>query len=83
VELKGTVRGGVVELDPDVRLRDGTRVYVVLDDTPGSEDAVEDSDAYRSEMRAWLESARELRARLPATSDSSELLRGVRDGLED
>jgi hypothetical protein len=70
---KGKVRGGVVELEDDVELPEGSRVRVIPE-----ERADEDADDEDFDLGKWLESAHELRATLPKTSDSTEILRQIR-----
>ncbi len=65
---KGVVRGNVIKLEGDVALPDGTRVSVV------PEQAVTVVS-----LKEWLQEARRLRAQLPRTSNSVDILRHVRE----
>ena len=69
---RGIVRDGRIELDDEVTLPEGTRVEVV---TIGGTEQTAPNQA----LLDWLESAAELRRRLPMTSDSTELLREIRE----
>jgi hypothetical protein len=72
--LTGVVRGRRVELEGDVTLPEGTRVRV----TPEEGD---DAGTQRPEMTLaeWLVLARNGRQGRPLTSDSTELLREMRE----
>jgi hypothetical protein len=65
---RGIARGRIIELEGDVALPEGTRVSVVLEQTAAS-----------ITLRAWLKGARQLRAQLPTTSDSVDVLRQLRE----
>jgi hypothetical protein len=72
---RGVVRGRQVVLEDEVTLPEGTRVQVIPEEPvsgvgPGAP----------SSLLAWLQEAREVRAGLPMTSDSTELLRDLREG---
>lgn len=72
---KGTVRGRGIVLDGEVTLPEGTRVQVipetpVMSHTPGGP----------MSLIEWLHKARRGRQKLPETSDSTELLRNLREG---
>lgn len=71
---KGIVRGSVIELEGDVELPEGTRVSVIPEPrgtTWGSPPALT--------LHEWLVAARGLRAQLPLTSDSADILRQLRE----
>jgi hypothetical protein len=74
----GVVRGRRVELDGEVTLPEGTRVRVV----PESGTA-EGAASEAISLGEWLRRAHEGRARRPATSDSTELLRQIREERAD
>jgi len=72
---KGIVRGSVIELEGDVELPEGTRVSIIpeaLHTAWVSPPAVT--------LHEWLSMARGLRAQLPLTSDSVDILRQLREG---
>ena len=72
---KGIVRGNVIELEGDVELPDGTRVSIIpepLHTAWVSPPALT--------LHEWLAMARGLRAQLPLTSDSVDILRQLREG---
>jgi hypothetical protein len=72
---KGIVRGSVIELEGDVELPEGTRVSIIpeaLHTARVSPPAVT--------LHEWLSMARGLRAQLPLTSDSVDILRQLREG---
>jgi hypothetical protein len=71
---KGTVRGNVIELEKPVSLPQGTRVSIIPDDEESMDTEVETET-----LGEWLKKARELRKRLPKTSDSVEILRKIRE----
>jgi hypothetical protein len=71
---KGVVKGNVIQLEDDVTLPDGMRVTV----------APEEPTASRGEkpsitLQEWLHEARQVRAQLPKTSDSVDILRQLRE----
>ena len=71
---KGVVQGKVIELEEDVTLPDGTRVRIIPEISitmPVPQDTIT--------LHEWLHSARQVRAYLPETSDSVELLRQLRE----
>jgi hypothetical protein len=71
---KGIVKGKIVELEGDVDLCEGTRVSVIPE--PPITDSI---PAHSMALKQWLQEARQLRAQLPKTSDSVEILRQLRD----
>jgi len=70
----GIVRGRRVEFDGEVDLPEGTRVRVIPEEVPGAE--ISDKSA---NLVNWLRRAHEGRARRPATRDSTDLLRELRE----
>jgi hypothetical protein len=64
----GIVRGRVVELEDEARLPEGTRVTVIPEGPSGE----------ARSLSNWLREARQLRAQLPLTSDSVEILQQIR-----
>ena len=71
---KGIVRGSVIELEGDAELPEGTRVSIIpepLNIAWVSPSAVT--------LHEWLAMARGLRAQLPLTSDSVDILRQLRE----
>ena len=70
----GVVRGGRVELDGEVTLPEGTRVRVIPEEA-----VTTDVSPATMSLAEWLERAREGRARRPRTSDSTDLLREIRE----
>ncbi|MCI0487239.1 MAG: hypothetical protein L0229_11640 [Blastocatellia bacterium] len=69
---KGIVRGGLIELENETVLPEGTRVRVIPEERAES-----------SALQAWLQEARRLRAQLPVTGDSVEILRQIRQERTD
>jgi hypothetical protein len=71
---KGIVRGSVIELEGEMELPEGTRVSVMpepLGTTWVSPPALT--------LHEWLVAAHGLRAQLPLTSDSVDILRQLRE----
>ncbi len=70
----GVVRGRHVELEGEVTLPEGMRVRVIPDEPP-------EADVPKAPMSLgeWLAQARRGRSRRPRTSDSTDLLRDIRD----
>lgn len=71
---KGIVKGQVIELEEKVILPEGTRVSII----PEPSIAVT-VPAHAVTLKEWLQDARQMRARLPETSDSVEILRQLRE----
>jgi hypothetical protein len=65
---RGVAKGRIIELEGDVALPEGTRVSVVPE-----------QPATVTTLKAWLKEARQLRAQLPKTSDSVDILRQMRE----
>jgi len=71
---KGVVKGHMIELEGEVTLPEGMRVSIIPEPPsaiPGPLSAVT--------LHEWLQEARQMRAQLPTTSDSVELLRQLRE----
>lgn len=70
----GVVKGNVIELEGEVTLPEGTRVRVIPEQpsTPGVSQP-------SMTLKEWLLEARQVRAQLPKTSDSVEILRQLRE----
>ena|SRR5215467_6108213 len=71
---KGVVKGHVIELEGEVTLPEGMRVSIIPEPPsafPGP--------PYAVTLHEWLQEARQMRAQLPTTSDSVELLRQLRE----
>ena len=71
---KGIVRGSVIELEGEVELPEGTRVSIIPE--PLNTAWVSPSALT---LHEWLVAARRLRAQLPLTSDSADVLRQLRE----
>jgi hypothetical protein len=71
---KGVVKGNVIELEGDTALPDGTRVSVILE-----QPAMVSVPQHPLTLKEWLREARQVRAQLPKTSDSVEILRQLRE----
>jgi len=65
---RGVAKGKIIELEGDVALPEGTRVSVVPEQPPTI-----------VTLKEWLQDARRLRAQLPKTSDSVDILRQMRE----
>ncbi len=71
---KGVVKGHGIELEGEATLPEGTRVSIMPE--PPIAVAV---PPHAVTLQEWLQDARQVRARLPTTSDSVELLRQLRE----
>jgi hypothetical protein len=71
---KGVVKGNVVQLEDVVTLPEGMRVSVIPEE-PASSGGLQPSVT----LHVWLQEARQVRAQLPTTSDSFEMLRQLRE----
>jgi hypothetical protein len=71
---RGIVKRGLVELEEEVTLPEGTRVSV----TPEEPLAI-DSRTSTMTLKEWLQEARQVRAQLPRTGDSVQILRRLRE----
>jgi hypothetical protein len=72
---RGVVRGRQVELEGEITLAEGTRVRVIPVDAD-----VSTLSAGLTDLTEWLRQARQVRAALPETGDSAELLSALRVG---
>jgi hypothetical protein len=75
VTYKGIVKGKVIELEGDVAIPEGTRVDIIPEGPPAV-----NLRQHSMTLHEWLQEARQLRAQLPETSDSVEMLRHLREG---
>ena len=71
---KGVVKGRVIELEGGASLPEGTRVSVIPEPP-----IVVTIPQHAMTLKEWLQDARLMRAQLPKTSDSVELLRQLRE----
>jgi hypothetical protein len=71
---RGIVKRGLIELEGEVTLPEGTRVSV----TPEEPLAI-DSQTSAMTLKEWLQEARQVRAQLPRTGDSVEVLRRLQE----
>jgi hypothetical protein len=74
VIYRGVVKGNVVHLEDEASLPDGLRVSVIPEEEFRNR-AVE----HPQNLKAWLQEARQVRAQLPGTSDSVDMLRQLRE----
>jgi hypothetical protein len=74
----GTVKRGLIELEGEVTLPEGARVSVILE-----ESVAIDNRASAMTLKEWLQEARQIRAHLPKTGDSVEILRHLREQRAD
>ena len=74
MHYKGIVKGNVIELEGNVVLPEGTRVSVI----PEQPTTVSIPRRFMT-LQEWLQEARQVRAQLPKTSDSVEILRQLRE----
>jgi hypothetical protein len=70
---KGIVKGNVVQLEGKAILPEGLRVNVIPEEELRSV-VVE----HPQNLKVWLQDARQVRAQLPETSDSVDILRELR-----
>jgi hypothetical protein len=71
---RGIVKSGLIELEGEITLPEGTRVSV----TPEELLAI-DSRTSTMTLKEWLQAARQVRAWLSETGDSTEFLRRLRE----
>ena len=71
---RGIVKGNVVHLEDEASLPEGLRVSVIPEEEFRSV-VVE----HPQNLKAWLQEARQVRAQLPETSDSVDMLRQLRE----
>lgn len=72
---KGIARGKRIELEGDTSLPDGTSVRIIPE-----QPLTANGPQLSLSLKEWLQEARQVRAQLPKTSDSVELLRQLREG---
>jgi len=72
---KGVVKGNVIELEGKAALPEGTRVSVIPE-PPAGVSVPQPSMT----LKEWLQEARQVRAQMPETGDSVEILRQLREG---
>jgi len=70
---KGIVKGNVIELEGEANLPEGTRVSII------PEQPVPVTVPQQMTLQEWLQEARQVRAQIPKTSDSVEILRKLRE----
>lgn len=70
----GIVKGNVIELEGDITLPEGTRVRVIPE-----QPSIPGVPQPSMTLEEWLREARQVRAQLPKTSDSVEILRQLRE----
>jgi len=75
VTYKGIVKGKVIELEGNAALPEGTRVDIIPEWPPAVH-----LGQHPLTLKEWLQETRQLRAQLPKTSDSVEILRQLREG---
>lgn len=75
ITYKGVVKGNVIELKDEVTLPEGICVSVIPEE-PVMVSVLE----HPMTLKEWLQEARQVRAQLPKTSDSVEILRQLREG---
>jgi hypothetical protein len=71
---RGIVKRGRIVLEGEVILPEGTLVSVIPEE-PGAIDI----RACTTTLKEWLQGARQVRALLPKTGDSAEILRQLRE----
>jgi hypothetical protein len=74
VTYKGVVKGNVIELEGEAALPEGTRVSII----PEEPAAISVTQQVMT-LKEWLREARQVRAQLPKTSDSVDILRQLRE----
>lgn len=74
----GIVQDGQIVLDGDTPLPEGLRVQIIPLELGSGTDTGE-----KLTLREWLEQADKVRAALPHTSDSTDLLRQIREERAD
>jgi hypothetical protein len=71
---KGIVKGNVIELEGEATLPEGTRVSIIPE-----QPVPVTVPQHPITLQEWLQEARQVRAQLPQTSDSVEILRQLRE----
>jgi hypothetical protein len=74
---RGIVKRGLIELEGEVILPEGTRVSVIVE-----EPVAVDIRACAMTLKKWLQEARRVRAQLPKTGGSVKILRRLREGSQ-
>jgi hypothetical protein len=70
---KGIVKGKVIEIEGGVALPEGMHVNIIPEWPPAV-----NLQQHPMTLKEWLQEARQLRAQLPNTNDSVEILRQLR-----
>jgi hypothetical protein len=71
---KGVVKGKMIALEGETTLPEGTRVSIIRE-----QPVTINGTQHPMSLKAWLQGARQVRAQLPQTSDSVEILRKLRE----
>ena len=71
---RGIVKRGLIELEGEVILPEGTRVSVI----PKDPRAIDIQTSVIA-LKEWLQEVRQVRAQIPKTGDSEEILRRLRE----
>jgi hypothetical protein len=71
---RGIIKRGLIELEGEVTLPEGTCVGVIPDELL----AIDGRTSIMT-LKEWLQEARQVRAQLPRTGDSVEILRRLRE----
>ena len=66
---KGIVKGNVIEMEGEVTLPEGTRVSIIPE-----QPVPVTVPQHRMTLQEWLQEVRQVRAQLPKTGDSAEIL---------
>jgi hypothetical protein len=74
VIYRGFVKGNVVHLEGEAILAEGLRVSVIPEEELRNVVVEQPQN-----LKAWLQEARQVRAQLPETSDSVDMLRQLRE----
>ena len=72
---RGVVKRGLIELEGEVTLPEGTRVSVA----PEEPLAIDSRTSTTMTLKEWLQKARQVRAQLSTIGDSAEILRRLRE----
>ncbi|SRR5712692_12070845 len=73
MSYKGVVKGRMIELEGEALLPEGTRVSIIPE-----QPITVNIPGHPLTLKEWLQEARQVRAQLPKTTDSVELLRQKR-----
>ena len=71
---KGIVKGNVIEVEGEAALPEGVRVSIIPEQPIRT-----DVPRLTLTLKEWLREARQVRAQLPKTSDSVEILQQLRE----